>query len=178
MVSIPVCLDDNTTDILRIHSRLKRGHGNILLLGAISGEIENEIQKAIRCAADLGDLGEFEFPDLSVFDLHISFTCRLSDLPIVGQSYGLGLGVELLRLFSGRSWPLNWCYTGCLGADGSILPVECLEQKLSGAATAGFDRAFLPSKQLRFWEKNIRQVPVTSLYEAWGVLCYGENCEA
>jgi len=172
MTAIPVVFDDSTTDILDISARLKRGRGGIFISGNISSEVEYEIHKAIFHSAQLADFGEFKFPDLSLNDLHIDFACRFSDAPIIGQSYGLGLGVELLRLFSGRSFNASFCYTGCVDANGCVVPVEKLREKCHGAAGRGFDRIFLPTIQLDFCQREIRQVPVATIFEAWGVLGY------
>lgn len=173
MTYIPVILDDGTTDILGITATLGRGHGNILVSGLVSTEIENEIPKAIRCAAALADLGEFDFPDLPNLNLRLSFGLRFGSIPVSGESYGLGLAVELLRVFANRSWSPTQCFTGCIDECGEVLPVEQLAKKLHGAANAGFSRTFIPSSQLDFWNKEMRQVPVESVWEAWGVLNYG-----
>jgi predicted S18 family serine protease len=172
MTTVPVVLHDGI-DFLDITGRMRRGRGDIFISGPVSPEVEDEIQKAIRFAAELSDLGEFVFPDLSCVDIHLAFTCRLSQLPVVGTSYGLGLGVEILRLFSARSFPVDCCYTGELTDDGSTAPVGMLPSKRAAAAREGFGRIFLPAEQLDFFCSVIDQSPVESIYQAWTVLTYG-----
>lgn len=172
MTTVPVVLADGI-DFLDIDSRLRKGTGNLFVSGPISPEVEDEIQKSIRFAAQLADYGELELPDLSRFDLYLSFTCRCSELPVVGTSYGLGLGIEILRLFSGRSFPAGSCYTGELAADGGVSPVGMLGSKRDAAARAGYERLFLPTEQLDLFCSVIDQCPVESIFQAWGVLTYG-----
>lgn len=172
MISVPVLCDD-TIDILDISAKMRRGHGDLSVSGPISSEVEDEIQKSIQCATVLSSLGEFPLPDLSTLDLHISFSCRITNLPVSGHSYGLGLGVELLRLFSRRSWSAHICYTGGLSADGSINSVGGTEQKIIGAIERGFNEIFLPASQLSFLPLQIVQHPCSDIYEVWSILTYG-----
>lgn len=171
MTTVPVVLSDGI-DFLDISGRMRRGHGDITISGPVSLEVEDEIQKSIRFAAELADLGEFEFPDLSGIDLHLRFSCRFSELPVVGTSYGLGLTVEILRLFSNRSFPADSCFTGATSPTGGINPVGMLGAKRNAAARAGFRRIFVPSEQLEFFCPTIDQCPVDSVFVAWGVLTY------
>jgi hypothetical protein len=172
MTTVPVVLSDGI-DFLDIRARFKRGHGDVIISGPISPEIEDELQKAIRFAEQLSDLGEFEFPDLSGYDLHLSFSCRLSQLPIVGTSYGLGLGVEILRLFSGRNFANDFCYSAELNVDGSASPVGMLERKREAAARGGYSRIFLCAEQIDLFCAMIDQSPIETIYDAWGILTYG-----
>jgi ATP-dependent Lon protease len=172
MTCIPVILNDGT-DILRINGSVRRGNGCITLTGPVSLEIENELEKALSHAQCIADLGEFRFPDLSNVDIHLTFSCQSSELPVSGASYGLGLGIEILRLLSGRRWTDNQCYTGCVDERGDVVPVEGFKRKLHCAAAAGFSRIFVPHDQLDYFSPEIAQVPVESLFEAWSVLSYG-----
>lgn len=172
MTAVPVVLSDGI-DFLDITARFRRGRGDIIVSGLVSPEVENEFEKVVSFAAELADLGEFEFPDLSRLDLHLNLTCRFSQLPVVGTSYGLGLGVEILRLFSARNFPTDCCYTGELDADGRATPVGMLPSKRAAAAREGFTRIFLPSQQLDLFCSVIDQSPVESIWQAWTILTYG-----
>ena len=174
MISVPV-LCDSSIDILDISAKMRKGHGELTVSGPISLEVEHELQKAISVATQLSSFGEFRLPDLSTTDLHIDFKCRLTDLPISGNSYGLGLGVELLRLFSRRpGWP-SFCFTGCLESSGDILPVNGVGQKIHGAIERGFERIYLPASQLDFSPRQIEQHPCCDIFDLWARLIYKEE---
>lgn len=171
MISVPVLVNTDV-DILQIQATLKRGSGEILISGLFAEGIEDEITKAIRFCTELADLEEFKFPNLTIHNLIISFSCKLSELPVDGRSYGLGLAVELLRVFSRRSFRNSTCYTGLLLPDGKIGTVRGFQEKLNGAAKNGFSRAFVPASQLDFFNSEISQIPIDTIYEAWTRLVY------
>lgn len=174
MISVPV-LCDSSIDILDISAKMRKGHGDLTVSGPISTEVEHAISKAIAIATQLSSFGEFHLPDLSITDLHIDFKCRLTNLPISGNSYGLGLGIELLRLFSRRPGWASACFTGGLESAGNIVPIDGAQQKIRGAIERGFERIYLPASQLDFSPRQIEQHPCSDIFELWGHLVYKEE---
>ena len=155
---------------------LRRGTGEVIVHGPITEEFEDVFQRGYNFAYDLAERGEYPLPDLSSHDLYIACSVLGSpDTPIGGDSFGLLLALVLACRFAQQPLRTDWAFTGAIDNDGNVLPVGGIEVKREGAARLGYKGIALPSTQLDFFCTSIDQIPVTTAYEAWAVLTYGQE---
>jgi predicted ATP-dependent protease len=161
---------------LEVSCSLMDGQGDVIIHGPITQEVENVFQRGMQLSWDLADRGEFTMPDLVGRDIVLRLSVPgANDLPIGGDSYGLALAIALAAAFAGRTLSPEIVITGGLGEDGTLVtPVGGICEKRALAKACRFKWMILPSSQLDFFSTEIDQVPVETVYEAWGVLRYGQ----
>lgn len=172
MLSHGIVLYNNSPSILTLDLRISTGFGDIYVDGLVTEEFETIYQRSFSAVCDLVDLGEIPEPDFAGLDIHFCFSHSIPDVPITGDSYGLLLGLSLALAFNNMELNPKLCVTGALGEDARVLPVGGISEKRKGALALGFENIMLPQSQLDFFSKDVGQIPVESLYEAWAIANY------
>lgn len=170
-----IALIDSLPFRITCEAHLRPGHGEILLSGPVEPSIEETINAAIRFANELSDHEGLRFPDLSSRNLHIRVRLPQHHAPVVGPSYGLLLCLELIGALLGRSQSRSLAVTGEVDMDGRVHSVGLIEQKRIAAAQFGASAIILPSNQLDFFSTIITQIPVSTIFEAYVAVYYGET---
>jgi ATP-dependent Lon protease len=152
----------------------EKGTGEVFVSGPVDEGIEKNFNRAFEFAHNLADLEEFILPDFSGIDIHLRFGLAIPDVPIVGDSYGLALTLALCCACEGMELNENICITGCLDHNGDIVVVEGIERKRFAAAKLGYRHIMLPAGQLDYFNKDIDQIPVRNVFEAWTSISYGD----
>lgn len=154
---------------------LRKGKGDILISAFTNDNIEEVINNAINFSYDLSFYLEREFPDLSLYDLLIKLYCPGTDSPITGGSYGLLLSLGIMLALTKTRPTIKAVVTGYVDGVGQVLDVGGMSKKRQGAVKLGFDRIVLPTSQLDFFSKEIIQIPVSSIYEAFTAVTYEQS---
>lgn len=159
---------------LAIQITIADGVGEVLVAGPIDENFEENFKRAYSFVHDLGDLGEILLPDFSAHDILVSLKIPIPDVPILGDSYGLALGIGLACAASARIVRPSLAITGGLAEDTSVVPVGDIDKKRASARSLGFDLLVLPATQLDFFCTTIAQLPVTRAFDAWTSLTYDD----
>lgn len=167
-----IILYNETPSILTLELQIITGTGDVTVSGLVTDEFESIYRRSFSAVCDLIELGEIPEPDFSGLDIHFSLRHSIPDIPIAGDSYGLLLGLSLALGFEQMELNPAICVTGALGENGRVLPVGGITEKRLGAKALGFERIILPGSQLDFFNQDIAQMPVESIYEAWSIVSY------
>lgn len=159
---------------LEVGVSLEAGTGEVFIDGPVDAGIETNFNRAFAFAHNMADLEEFTIPDLSGIDIYLSFKLPIPEVPVVGDSYGLALTLALCCAFEGNVVNPELVITGCLDELGNITHVEGIDRKRTAAAKLGYRHIMLPSGQLDFFNKDIDQIPVRDVFEAWTSISYGD----
>jgi len=74
----------------------------------------------------------------------VRWSVRARDVRLRGRSLALAVAVATRAALQGRRIPTHWGFSGDLGADGALHPVEMLRQKLQQAQREGLQQVALP----------------------------------
>jgi ATP-dependent Lon protease len=154
---------------------LRKGDGDIYISGPVDNTIEESINESIGFANTICDHEGIKFPSLGNKNILVRIGLPLSHAPIVGPSLGLLLGLQLTFAITGRRPPYHAFVTGELNSKGDVFAVGGIAAKRKGAAELGGERLVLPASQLDFFSTEIIQIPVTSIFEAYSILTYGDK---
>jgi len=167
-------LIENEYHTLRIAASFRPGRGELQLYGASLQGAQNALVAAVSTIAKLENY--VDHFDSAIFgERDLSIRVGLDDsttIPVVGESYGLGLAIAILSAAARKSPPTDIVFTGCLGPAGEVLPVEGIIDKRRAAKRLGYEKIMLPGSQLDMFNTDILQCPVHSIEEAFSVTFY------
>jgi ATP-dependent Lon protease len=170
-----IVLLDNLALRLEISCDLKFGGGDVIIRGPITTEIEDVYRRALNACCTLSDYGEFVLPDLERTDICLRLAVNGGDdIPVGGASYGLALALVLASSFAGRAVSAQLAICGGIAEDASVQRVEGIDKKRRQARRLGYGQLMLPCGQLDFFSRDIDQIPVSDIYQAWTVLRYAQ----
>lgn len=171
-----ICIFDKGVGLITIRAELRVGTGEIFVSGPVTGEFENVFQRSFNAACGILEFEELRTPDFSRFDINITVR-NVFGAPLGGESYGLLLAMVLARTFTRGAIPAEIGVTGILDTEANVLPVDDIERKRVACKSLGITKLFLPGRQLDFFSREVAQVPVDTVYEAWSVLNYGQDSQ-
>ena len=148
------------------------GSSSLYLKGKVADTFPPTFGKVISSIRSISDF--MDCPSLDCADINLRLNTP-NNYPLAGQSYGLTIGIAILAAANSKVIPSDYCYTGCLNADGTVAPVDYIAEKRRGAAGFGFSRIFLPRRQLDMFSTYISQCPCGSLAEAYGITFWNEK---
>ena len=147
------------------------GQGHLYLKGRVADTFPKTFSAVVSSIRNLDDLMEL---DMDCADIMLRLETPFN-YPLAGGSYALAAGMAILASADGRIIPSGNCYTGCLGPDGTLEPVEEIHKKRRGAAGFGYSRFFLPRTQIDLFSTLIAQCPCGSLADAYGITFWNER---
>lgn len=163
--------------VLSISAGFRDGNGRMFLKGTLGQEIRIALLAAVSAINELESYVDGFNPAIfAERDLYITVAVvGVTDLPVIGESYGLALSLAILAAAINKKLPPDMVYTGCIGPAGEVLPVGGIKDKRVAAKKLGFDRIMLPCSQLDMMSSDITQCPVKDVQEAFSVTFYGDG---
>lgn len=157
---------------LLVRADFRDGNGKLYLQGTLGQEIRIALLAAIGAIHELDSYVDgFDSTIFAKRNLHITVSVpEITDLPVVGESYGLALSMAILAAAIRKPIPTDVVFTGCIGPAGEVLPVGGIANKRRAAKKLGFTRIMLPCSQLDMMNNEIIQCPVKDVRDAFTVV--------
>jgi excisionase family DNA binding protein len=155
---------------VRIEALTMTGRGEVIPTGAVGRVMSESVAAAVAYVrAHRSELG---FAAASVELTDVVVVAEIGDIPIQSDTLGAAVTVGLVSALTGVPLRRGTAIAGRISADGRLLPVGDVPQRLHAAARGGIREVFLPGENaaeakaqpfLQDWPMKI--VPVTYVGE-------------
>ena len=147
------------------------GAGHLYLKGRVADTFPQHFGDLI---AGVRQIAEYlDCPLLDCADINLRLDTP-NNYPLAGASYGLPIGLSILASACSKIIPADYCYTGGIDRHGNVCEVDFIGKKRRGAAGYGFQKLFLPAKQLDMFSTYISQCPCRTLSDAFATTFWRE----
>lgn len=127
---------------IRIEALCLAGRGEVVPMGAVGRVMPESVSAAVRFIRQhLSDLGTtraaLALADVAVF-------AEIGDVPAQSDTLGAAVAAGLVSALTSTPLRRGTAVTGRVSADGSLLPVEDIAQRVHAAVRGGVREVFLP----------------------------------